>query len=142
MIARLFNKCLNQKKIPQAWKSAIMIILHKKGDMRDLRNCRPISLIYFMHKVFSHVLKRMSNTLNQQQPKEEAGFRSSFSTVDHLQTITQLQEKAREYKVAVCLAFVDYEKAFDSIEHQPFFSALTSNGIHCGLVYPRRFKSY
>ena len=33
-------------------------------------------------------------------------------------TINQLKEKCREYNIPLCVAFVDYEKAFDSVQPQ------------------------
>lgn len=46
----------------------------------------------------------------------QAGFRSGFSTIDHIQTVRTLIEKCTEYNVPLNLGFVDYHKAFNSIE--------------------------
>ena len=51
------------------------------------------------------------------QAREQAGSRSGYSTTEHLQVITQLVQKANEYELPMCFIFVDYEKAFDSVEH-------------------------
>ena len=40
-----------------------------------------------------------------------------------------LQVKADKYNTAHCLAFVDYEKAFDSIEFITLFDALENQGV-------------
>ena len=95
---------------------------HKKGNTSDIKNYRPISLLPIMYKVFSNILlQRMIRTLDFHQPREQAGFRSGYSMIDHLQVVNQLQEKANEYNMPLCFAFVDYEKAFDSIEFEPLF---------------------
>ena len=44
-------------------------------------------------------LRRMLRMLDQHQPREQAGFRSGFSTIDHIQVISQLREKADKYKI-------------------------------------------
>ena len=113
-----------------------MIIIHKKGDTADIKkNYRPISLLPITYKVFSQViLRRMLRTLDQHQPRKQAGFRSGFSTIDHIQVISQLQEKADEYKIPICFAFVDYEKAFDSIEFNPLFESLENQGIETAYI--------
>ena len=76
----------------------------------------------------------MLRTLDQHQPREQAGFRSGFSTIDHIQVISQLQENADEYKIPLCFAFVDYEKAFDSIEFNPIFEALENHGVESAYI--------
>ena len=65
---------------------------------------------------------------------KQAGFRAGFSTTDHLQAINQLIEKAGEYQLQLCLGFVDYQKAFDSIEHSDMFAALRNVNVDEGYV--------
>ena len=42
---------------------------------------------------------------------------------------TPLQEKTNECNIPLCFAFVDYEKAFDSIEFKPLFEGLMNQGV-------------
>ena len=61
--------------------------------------------------------KRPEKTLDEIQPREQAGFKSGYSTTDHTHAVNQLKEKYREYNnIPLCIAFVDYEKAFDSVQ--------------------------
>ncbi|XP_069993555.1 uncharacterized protein [Penaeus vannamei] len=50
------------------------------------------------------------------KPRELAGFRCGFSTTDHIHTLTQIREKVNEYRKPLCMAFIDYEKAFNSVQ--------------------------
>ena len=68
------------------------------------------------------------------QPREQAGFRSHYSTTDHIHTMNQLKEKCNEYNLPLCVAFVDYEKAFDSVETQTTLQALQKIGIDDGYI--------
>lgn len=47
-----------------------------------------------------------------------------------MQTVNQILEKADEFNNNLYLAFVDYNKAFDSVEHESVMQALTRQGIH------------
>ena len=60
-------------------------------------------------------------------------IRSEYSTTDHIHAINQLKEKCREYNIPLCVAFVDYEKAFDSVQTQAMLTSLQEQGI--GDVY-------
>ena len=56
-------------------------------------------------------------------------FRSKYSTTDHIHAINQLKEKCPEYNIPLCVAFADYEKAFDSVQTQAILTSLQEQGI-------------
>jgi hypothetical protein len=113
----LLNKCIHEGRIPKVWNNAETIILFKKGNKQDLENYRPISLLSQLYKLLTKIVtNRLTSKMDFYQPKEQAGFRKGFSTTDHLFTMKILIEKANEYNFPLYLAFVDYKKAFDSVE--------------------------
>ena len=118
IIQKLFNACLLKDTTPSQWTNAVIVIMHKKGDITDLRNYRPISLLSHVYKLFMVVItKRLTNKLDSyHQPCEQAGFRSGYNTNDHLQVIKSLIEKCVKNNKPLVLIFVDYEKAFDTID--------------------------
>ena len=76
------------------------------------------------------VLKnRLSSSLDEHQAPEQPGYRRRFSTIDHLHAVTQVLKKTTEYNFPLYMAFVDYEKAFDSIQHRAVFEALRAHGV-------------
>ena len=48
---------------------------------------------------------------------------------DHIHAINQLKEKCLEYNTRLCVAFVDCEKAFDSVQTQAISTSLQEHGI-------------
>lgn len=114
----LLNKCLEEGKIPEEWNNAEVVILFKKGDVTNIENYRPISLLSQMYKMLTRIItNRLTNKLvDSYQPVEQAGFRKGYSTMVHLQTLRLLIEKTTEYNIPLHLAFIDFQKAFDSIE--------------------------
>ena len=52
-----------------------------------------------------------------------------------LHDIKQLKEKCREYNIPMCVAFVDYEKAFDSVQTQVILTSLQEQRIEDVYIY-------
>jgi exonuclease III len=116
-LQKLFNSVILEGKTPKAWHRGVVVLFFKKGDKTLLKNYRPISLLSHVYKLFSRVItNRLARRFDDFQPPEQAGFRKGFSTIDHIHTLRQVIQKTEEYNRPLCLAFVDYEKAFDSIE--------------------------
>ncbi|KAI8425563.1 hypothetical protein MSG28_011388 [Choristoneura fumiferana] len=129
-ITTLFNKILETQKIPKSWGESQIILLYKKGDPSDINNYRPISLLPTLYKLFSMCLeKRISSSIENSQPIEQAGFRAGYSTIDHIHTLDQIVEKHLEFNEPLYLAYVDYAKAFDSISHQSIWRALSHQNV-------------
>ena len=79
MFTNMFNRCFREGKLPNSWKDASVIIIHKKGDTAYITNYRPISLLPITYKVFSHViLRRMLRTLDQHQPRSRLASGQDF----------------------------------------------------------------
>ena len=107
-----------------------MVIIFKKGNQKNIKNYRPICLLSNIYKLFTKILTaRLEKILNENQPREQAGFRGRYSTTDNIYVINQLKEKCGEFNIPLSIAFIDYEKAFDSIQTQAILSSLQDQGI-------------
>ena len=129
-LAKLYTKCLSERRIAIAWTNAKMVIIFQKGNKKNIKNYKPICLLSNTYKVLRKVLsKRLEKTLDETQPREQAGFRIGYSTTDHIHVANQLKEKCREYNIQLCMAFVNYEKAFDPVQTQAVLTSLQEQGI-------------
>ena len=62
-------------------------VIHKKGDVENVSNYRPICSLSALYKLFSTILYgRLYPVLDQKQAEDQAGFRKSNQTTDHLAT--------------------------------------------------------
>ncbi|KAH1008179.1 hypothetical protein HUJ05_008760 [Dendroctonus ponderosae] len=52
-LRRLFTECMLRGITPELWHYAVIIVLHKKDDMTDWTNYRPISLLSHVYKLFT-----------------------------------------------------------------------------------------
>ena len=63
------------------------------------------------------------------QSVDQAAYRKGFSTEDHLLTVALLIENSREFHFPLWFALVDFEKAFDTVEHEPLWRLLAQQGL-------------
>jgi sorting nexin-29 len=56
-------------------------------------------------------------------------FRANRSTIDHIFTIRQIQEKAYEYNIHLYNLYIDFKQAFDSVNGGRMLKDLTILGI-------------
>ena len=110
-------------------------VIHKKGDVEDVSNYRPICSLPAMYKLFSTILYgRLYPVLDQQQAEDQAGFRKSYQTTDHLATYRLIEQKCHEWGIKMWIATVDFTKAFDSISHKSIWEALKSCKVDHGYI--------
>ena len=84
-VAKRYTKYLSDRRIHIVWKNAKMVIIVKNGNKKALTNCRPIYRLRNVCKVLTNVTtNKLDKTLNENQPLEQAGFRSSYSMTDNV----------------------------------------------------------
>ena len=129
-LANLYTTCLKDNKIPEDWNNAIIILLHKKGNTKDLTNYRHISLPNFIYKLLTSIITDIiGKILGENHPREQAGFRKGHSTIDNLHILNQRMEKTSEYNMPLLLAFVDYNKTFESVETAAVIISIKHNAL-------------
>ena len=67
--------------------------------------------------------------MEARQPVDQAGFRARFSCEDHLLTTSKIIEQFNEHNRKLWVCAIDFQKAFDTVEHDHLFAALRAQGI-------------
>ena len=67
--------------------------------------------------------------MNRELPDVQAGFRTGRGTRDQIGNICWIMKKAREFQKNIYLCFIDYAKAFDSVDHNKLWKILKEMGI-------------
>ena len=60
---------------------------------------------------------RLQQYMNSELPDVQTGFRKARVSRDQIANIHWIIEKAREYQKNIYFCFIDYTKAFDSVDH-------------------------
>ena len=133
VLTAIFNLVLKAGIFPKSWLTGIIKPIYKnKGSKSDANNYRGITLVSCLGKVFTGLLnKRLSDFLEQNGVLNEnqAGFRSGYSTVDHIFNLNLIINKFLSDGKKLYCAFVDYEKAFDTVWRKGLWFKLLNQGI-------------
>ena len=126
----LLCQCWEEGAVPQDMRDCKIVTLYKnKGDRSDCNNYRGISLLSIVGKVFARVLlNRLHKLAERVYPESQCGFRSERSTIDMIFSLRQLQEKCREQRKPLYIAFIDLTKAFDLVSRDGLFKILHKIG--------------
>ncbi|KAL4088534.1 hypothetical protein QTP88_023628 [Uroleucon formosanum] len=108
-----------EEVIPQDWNSALICPIYKKGDPLNCNNYRGIALLNVSYKILAYcILDRIKPRTEELLGDYQCGFRQNRSTTDQIFNLRQIFQKAWEYDKNLCVLFVDFKKAYDSI-HRP-----------------------
>ena len=102
---------------PQGWKRSVFIPIPKNGYAKECSNYRTIALISYDSKIMLKILEaRLQQYVNLELSDVQAGFRKGRGTRDQIANIHWITEKARELQKNIYFCFIDYAKAFDSVD--------------------------
>ena len=116
----IYNLSVSSGICPDRLKYANVIPCFKKGDVTDIANYRPISLLTSFSKLFELlVLNRLKQHFinNNILAPEQYGFRKDISTQTAVFNLTDTVLKAWNNKEFVVGIFCDLTKAFDCVSH-------------------------
>ena len=102
---------------PQDWKRSVVIPIPKKGNAKKCSNYCTIALISHASKVMLKILQaRLQQSVNCELSDVQAGFRKGRGTIDQIDSVHWIIEKAREFQKNIYFCFFDYAKAFDCVD--------------------------
>ena len=130
---KFFNIILESGHIPSKWSEGIIIPIYKnKGESKDPKNYRPITLLSCTSKLFTSILNARLNTFLEENDilnENQAGFRKDYATTDHIFTLKSIIEILRHLKRKIFCIFVDFSSAFDSVWRVGLWKKLLNQGI-------------
>ena len=71
---------------------------------------------------------KLQQYMNCELPDVQAGFRKGRGTRDQIVNIHWIIKKAREFQKNIYFCFIDYAKAFDSVDHNKLWKILKEMG--------------
>nr|VZI48449.1 unnamed protein product [Spirometra erinaceieuropaei] len=131
-LSMLFQTSFGTGTLPIDWKLAHITPLHKGGNRAATTNYRPISLTCILCKVMERIIKNelmQFLEVNGLLSNCHHGFRKGRSCTTNLLQSLQSWTRAIDDRHAVYIAFIDLQKAFDTVPHQRLLHKLNKIGI-------------
>nr|KAG5687474.1 hypothetical protein BaRGS_030479 [Batillaria attramentaria] len=123
-------KDLYQQDLGEGRGASPVIKLPKKGDLRDCSNYPGIMLLSVPGKVLNRILlERMREAVDPMLRDQQAGFRRNRSCAGQIASLRIIVEQSLEWNSPLYINFIDYEKAFDSVDREALWKLLRYYGV-------------
>jgi hypothetical protein len=105
-------------------------ITKERKCSQNCSNWRGITLLSVIRNIISGIrCEKIKIGIETKLRREQAGFRSNRSCVDQINRVRILIKQSNEFLSALYLLFIDFEKAFDSIDRDQIWIELKIYGI-------------
>jgi hypothetical protein len=132
----VFKDALTLGIFPESWTTTCMCLLPKKGDLTDLKNFRPISLINCDAKIFTRLLnQRLMPHMQQLISPQQLGFMPNRFIGEHGFTLQTTKLLATTTHSSTITLLLDQEKAYDRIHPEYLQHIMLQFGIPQSLTH-------
>ena len=121
--------------MPDSMRQAVITCIYKKGDIEDITNWRPISLLNYDYKIFTKILAtKMQPSLNDIIGTEQTAAIRGRTIIENLQLNRDIISYANLNNLEASIITLDQEKAFDRVDRHFLLKALRKFGYGPNLI--------
>ena len=129
-ITQYYNRAVLESIFPSSLKNAEITPIHKKDDINNKENYRPISILPSISKLFEKLMQNdISNYMNNYLSPYLCGFRKGYNTETCLMSMVECWKKALDKNQIGGALLTDLSKAFDCINHELLIAKLAAYGF-------------
>ncbi|CAM2113264.1 unnamed protein product [Caretta caretta] len=129
-LVTVWAESLQSRVLPLLCRPAVLALLPKKGDLHDLRNWRPVSLLSMDYKIIAKAISlRLGSVLADVIYPDQTYTVSDCSIFDNLFLVRDLLELGHRDGLLFVLLSLDQEKVFDRVDDGYLLSTLQAFGF-------------
>ena len=96
-VKELIDTIWSLEKVPLKWKRGLIIKIPKKGNLRECKNWRGVTLLPVASKILGRIIiERIRIGIDPSLRKEQAGFRSGRGTTEQIYILRNILEQVNE----------------------------------------------
>ncbi|MBN3285380.1 YTX2 protein, partial [Polyodon spathula] len=127
---RVLQECIREGELPLSCRRAVITLLPKKGDLKELKNWRPVSLLCSDYKIFSKALaNRLRECIHTVVHKDQSYCIPGRTIFDNIFLIRDFLTASNLFNLDLGIISLDQEKAFDRVDHKYLVKTLQSFGF-------------
>ena len=131
-VTYLVNRSIETSTVPDEWKAAKVVALHKSGARDNPDNYRPISILPVLSKIIEKAVCVQLQAYLQENcllSPFQSGFRKNHSTQAAVTYFCDNIYRSMDSGKLTGALFIDLRKAFDTVSHERLISKLSRYGI-------------
>lgn len=127
----LFLECIGNESLPPTLTQGLITLIPKpKKDSLLIDNWRPICLLNIDYKIFALIFaERIKTSLDYIIDETQSGFMRNRHISNNIRLVLDLIDYSDLYSDESFILFLDFYKAFDTIEHKFIFHAFEKFGF-------------
>ena len=135
LLSRLFTAIGTQQAAPPEFLLGAITFIHKKGPVDDPANYRPITLLNADYRILARALAtRAGAALDDVISRAQCAFLPERRIGEAVWLLRMIPYWLRAHSGSGLLVFLDFAKAYDTVDRDFLFAAMEAMGAGDGLV--------
>ena len=134
-VKEIMDIAWREGKKPRKWRKGLIVKTAKKGNLKECKNWRGITLLLIVSKVIRRiVIDKIRTGVESKLRKEQAGFRPGRETTKQIFMLRNIIAQSIEWQSSLYVNFIDFQKAFDSVHRDSLWLIMRSYGIPSKII--------
>ena len=130
LLVDVYNESFLMCKLPQTLRESVLSLIHKKDDESNISNYRPISLTSTDYKILAFALSaRLHKVIGTIVSSDQSAYIKERFMGTNIRLLNDIIDFYERTDKPGLLFFIDFQKAFDSLEWNFLFHTLKHLGF-------------